>query len=113
MHTLRRRSSRRHQYHAAKIQLEVDALARDCLVINFSDGGVRLNVEGLKVPDEFVLLMDNDGIVKKQQCRVAWRLGDEIGAKFPAAARRPSFAVPGELPPNKGPVRASKLGGCR
>jgi hypothetical protein len=44
MHTLRRRSSRRHHYHAAKIQLGGDTLARDCLVINLSKGGVRLNV---------------------------------------------------------------------
>ena len=92
MHTLRRRSSRRYHYRAGKIQLEGDALAHDCFVINISDGGVRLNVEGLDIPAEFVLLLDNDGIIQKCTCKVAWRFGDEIGAKFVAAVRRPGFA---------------------
>ena len=92
MHTLRRRSSRRPHYRVAKIQLGGETLARDCLVINISKGGVRLNVEGLKVPDEFVLLLSNDGIVQESTCKVAWRFGDEVGAKFVAAVRRPGFA---------------------
>lgn len=92
MHTLRRRSPRRYQYRAAKIKLEGDALAHDCLVINLSKGGVRLNVEGLDIPDEFVLLLNNDGIVQKSTCKVAWRFADEIGAKFVAAVKRPGFA---------------------
>ena len=69
MHTLRRRSSRRHHYRPAKIQLRGDTLARDCLVTNISKGGVRLNVEGLDVPDEFVLFLSNDGIVRKARVR--------------------------------------------
>jgi hypothetical protein len=93
MHTLRRRSSRRHHYRAAKIQLRGDTLARDCLVINISKGGVRLNVEGLDVPDEFVLFLSNDGIVQESTCKVAWRFGDEVGAKFVAVVGRPGFVV--------------------
>jgi hypothetical protein len=92
MHTLRRRSSRRHHFRAAKIQLGGDTLARDCLVINISKGGVRLNVEGLDVPDEFVLFLSNDGIVQENTCKVAWRFGDEVGAKFVAVAQRPAIA---------------------
>jgi hypothetical protein len=91
MHTLRRRSSRRHHYRAAKVQLGGDTLARDCLVINISKGGVRLNMEGLDVPDEFVLLLSNDGLVQESTCRVAWRFGDEIGAKFVAVVGQPSL----------------------
>jgi hypothetical protein len=93
MHTLRRRSMRRHHCRAAKIQLRDDTLARDCLVINISKGGVRLNVEGLDVPDEFVLLLSNDGIVQESTCRLAWRAGDEVGAKFVAVVGRPEFVV--------------------
>ena len=92
MHTLRRRSSRRHCFRAAKIQL--GAWTRDCVVIDISDGGVRLNAEGLDVPDEFVLLLSTDGVVRESMCRVAWRYGDEVGAKFVAVARRPHFAEP-------------------
>jgi hypothetical protein len=92
MHTLRRRSRRRHHYRAAKIQFGSDTSARDCLVINVSKGGVRLNVEGLDVPDEFLLCLSSDGIVQESTCKVAWRFGDEIGAKFIAVAQRPGFA---------------------
>jgi hypothetical protein len=97
MHTLRRRSPRRYHYGAAKIQFMGDDLAHDCLVINVSKGGVRLNVEGLAVPDEFVLLINTDGIVKKSTCKVAWRSADEIGAKFVAAISRSGFAEPEKL----------------
>jgi hypothetical protein len=92
MHTLRRRSSRRPHYRAAKIQLGGDLLARDCLVLNISKGGVRMNVEGLDVPDEFVLLLSNDGIVQENTCKVVWRFGNEIAAKFVAVVTRPGFA---------------------
>jgi hypothetical protein len=98
MHTLRRRSLRRHHYRAAKIQLGGDTLARDCLIINISNGGVRLNVEGLDVPDEFVVLIFNDGIVQESPCKVAWRFGDEIGAKFVAVVGRPGVVAPEKLP---------------
>ena len=94
MHTLRRRSSRRRCYRAAKIQLRGGTWARDCLVIDISDVGVRLNAEGLDVPDEFVLLLSTDGVVRESTCKVVWRRGDEVGAKFVATARRPRFAEP-------------------
>jgi hypothetical protein len=90
MHTLKRQSPRRHHYRVAKIQFGADALARDCLVINISKGGVRLNMEGLSVPDEFVLFLSNDGIVQEITCKVAWRLGDDVGAKF-IAVKRPAL----------------------
>ena len=94
MHTLRRRSSRRHCFRAAKIQL--GAWTRDCLVIDISDGGVRLNAEGLDVPDEFVLLLSGDGVAAKARAyRVVWRLGYEIGAEFVGFITRPSFAARG------------------
>ncbi len=94
MHTLRRRSSRRRCYRAAKIQLRGGTWARDCLVIDISDVGVRLNAEGLDVPDEFVLLLSIDGVVRESTCKVVWRRGDEVGAKFVTAAQRPRFAEP-------------------
>ena len=65
MHKLRRRSLRQHHCRAAKIQSGGDAPARDCLLIDISKGGVRLNVEGIDVPDEFVLLLSNDGTVQE------------------------------------------------
>jgi PilZ domain len=101
MHTLRRRSTRRHHYRAAKIQLGGDTPVRDCLVINISKGGVRLNVEGLDVPDEFVLFLSSDEIVQESMCKVAWRFGDEVGAKFVAVVGRPDFVVRKDFPLRK------------
>ena len=51
-------------------------------------------MEGLDVPDEFVLLLSTDGVIQESTCKVVWRRGDEVGAKFVAAARRPHFAEP-------------------
>ena len=90
MHKLRRQSPRRNHCRAAKIQIGGDAPARDCLLIDISKGGVRLNVEGLDVPDEFVLFLSNDEIIQGSVCKVTWRFGDEIGAKF-IGVGRPGF----------------------
>lgn len=65
----------------AKIQGRANALPRDCLVTDVSDGGVRLLAEGIDVPDQFVLMFGRDGSVRRD-CRVVWRLGHEIGAEF-------------------------------
>ncbi len=89
----RRRAARRRQYRAAKIQSGDGNPARDCLVIDMSDTGVRLHVAGLDVPDEFVLLLSGDRIVQESTYRVIWRFGDEVGAEFVGVVRRPGFAM--------------------
>jgi hypothetical protein len=53
---------------------------------------VRLNVEGLDVPDEFVLLLSEDGIVQESTYKMIWRFGNEVGAKFVSAVRPPGLA---------------------
>ena len=75
MHRLRRRSQRHHCYRAAKIKLRAGDRAHDCLLIDMSDGGVRLNIEGLDVPDEFVLLVSNGGKVQEGAYKMVWRKG--------------------------------------
>jgi PilZ domain len=92
MHRLRRRSERHHCYRAAKIKLRAGARAHDCLLIDMSDGGVRLNIEGLDVPDEFVLLVSKDGRVQEGAYKVVWRFGNELGAKFVSGVRRLGIA---------------------
>jgi hypothetical protein len=89
----KRRSPRSRQYRAAKIRSGAGAPARDCLVIDISDGGIRLNVEGLDVPDEFVLLLAGDRTVQERTYKVIWRLGDEVGAEFVCPVRGPGFAL--------------------
>ena len=53
----------------------------------------RLHVEGLDVPDEFVLLLSGDGMAQESTCKVVWRSGHEVGAKFVSVVRRPGFAM--------------------
>jgi PilZ domain len=85
----RRLSQRRQLNRMAKIQVGVGTLPRDCLVTDISDGGVRLHVEGLEVPNEFVLLLSGDGLHATERAyRVVWRLGFEIGAKSMGDVRR-------------------------
>ena len=87
--TERRSFQRRSIRRQAKI-IMVGSPPRNCLVMNISDGGVRLYVEGAEVPERFVLLLsDGDGHPQPRDCKVAWRLGFELGAEFlDAAAHR-------------------------
>jgi hypothetical protein len=66
----------------AKIQLGYDAPAAYCIITDISDGGVRVYLNGLEVPDEFVLLLSGDGPAKDGRYKVVWRQGDEVGAKY-------------------------------
>jgi hypothetical protein len=53
----------------AKIQLGYDSPPACCLITDISDGGVRPYLNGLKVPDEFVLLLSGDGPAKDADTR--------------------------------------------
>ncbi len=76
----RRKSSRYAFNRFARIQAEVAGPSRDCLIVNMSDDGVRLHSEA-ELPDDFTLVM-SDAAWPRRSCRVVWRLGFEIGAKF-------------------------------
>ena len=76
----RRRSERHTARGLAKIQTGAGSLPRDCWISDISDGGVRLHSERTDVPDEFTLLLP--GVGGRRECRVVWRLGNELGAEF-------------------------------
>ncbi len=97
----RRRSPRRGLYRAAKIKRGAGSSAHDCSVIDISDDGVRLNVGALDVPDEFVLLLSNDGVVRESAYKVVWRRGPEVGATLVSVVRS-GFALQDQFPPGKG-----------
>jgi hypothetical protein len=79
----KRKSKRQPISRYAKIQVAGGRLARDCLVTDISEGGVRLHVEGVDVPEHFVLLLSSgEGELAVRYCRVVWKLGHEVGAKF-------------------------------
>jgi hypothetical protein len=77
----RRTSKRCHLYHIVKIQIGADTAPRECLILDISDEGVRIYVVGFDVPDEFVLLLSGDDIVREKY-KVIWRRDREVGAKF-------------------------------
>ena len=78
-----RRSNRRTISRYAKLQRADGTLLGDCMVTNISDSGVRLHIEGLDVPDRFVLLIsDGEGGARPRNCKVIWRLGFELGVEF-------------------------------
>lgn len=79
----KRKSKRELIGRHAKLQLPGTSLPRDCLITDISEGGVRLHVEGVDVPEQFaVLLSMGDGKPKLRHCRRVWTLGQKVGAKF-------------------------------
>jgi hypothetical protein len=101
--TDKRRSKRKTISRHAKIQFSGGSLPRDCLITDISEGGVRLHVEGVDVPDQFVLLLtDGGGDTRPRDCSVVWRLGLELGAKFMVGASRDERAS--SAPPAMAPA---------
>jgi hypothetical protein len=55
---------------------------RSCLVKDFSDGGVRLQLNGFEIPDDFALVFAPNELAQSGRYKVVWRLGNDVGAKF-------------------------------
>jgi hypothetical protein len=90
----RRRSRRCLLNRVAKIQVATGTLPRDCLITDISDGGIRIHVEDVDVPDEFVLMLSGEGLAASERAyRVVWRLGYEIGAEFVSDIKRGGYAA--------------------
>jgi hypothetical protein len=75
----RRSSERRLCRRAAKIQFGTGALPRDCTITDMSDGGVKVIAEYLDIPPQFTIILSTG---RPRQCRLAWRIGCELGAEF-------------------------------
>ena len=87
IHEERRRSPRHRLYRVAKIKIGTGIPPRDCLVIDISDGGVRLFLDGFDAPNVIVLLLSCDGVVRESRYEVVWRRGHEVGAEFLGVVR--------------------------
>jgi len=75
----RRRSERRICRSFAKIQFGTGGLPRDCMITDVSDGGVKIIAEYPEIPAEFTVIFSTG---QPRQCRLAWRIGCELGAQF-------------------------------
>jgi hypothetical protein len=79
----RRRTQRHRLGRLATIKLGIGIAPRLVLVNNFSAEGVRLQLNGYDMFDEFVLLFHgNGGPARDGTYKVVWRQGQEVGAKF-------------------------------
>ena len=81
---------RRGAEEAGGIFIKINRLARihaesgttcECTITDFSEGGARLFVPDIQLPDQFVLAITGDTLTR-EECRVAWRLGGEMGVQF-------------------------------
>jgi hypothetical protein len=54
-------------------------LPRDCTITDVSAGGVKVIAEYQDIPPEFTIILSTGG---PRQCRLAWRIGCELGAEF-------------------------------
>jgi hypothetical protein len=78
-----RRQTQRHRLGRLASRIPTDGgPPRFCLVTDFSEGGVRVNANGLKIPDEFVLQFSSEGCFKDGTYKVVWRNDPIVGAKF-------------------------------
>jgi hypothetical protein len=64
----------------AKINLVGPDLLMHCVVVDWSLGGARLQLEDTSLcPDSFILIGADDWF---EDCRVAWRKDNQIGVQF-------------------------------
>ena len=75
----RRRAERTECRRVAKIQFGTGSLPRDCTVTDVSAGGVKVIAEYPDIPAEFTIILSTGS---PRQCRLAWRIGCELGAQF-------------------------------
>ncbi|MBX9840881.1 MAG: PilZ domain-containing protein [Xanthobacteraceae bacterium] len=65
----------------ARIYAEQAGVNCECTITDISEGGARLFVPEVNLPEQFVLLISGDKVTR-EECRVAWRLGGEMGVQF-------------------------------
>ena len=78
----RRKHERFNINRIAKFYAESGSLPRDCTITDISETGARLFTSGDEMPDQFMLLITGDKQPVREECRVMWRLGGEVGVQF-------------------------------
>jgi hypothetical protein len=74
-----RKSTRRSINTRAWIRVEGGFAVRPCNVIDISDTGARLSIEG-DIPSSFALMLSRDS--RGRSARIKWRRGDKVGVVF-------------------------------
>jgi PilZ domain len=77
-----RRSHQRFQINrVARIYADQAGLTCECTISDISEGGARLFVSDITLPDRFLLQIVSDKPTR-EECKVVWRLGGELGVQF-------------------------------
>ena len=81
--TAEHRKHRRQPLHyPAWIELAADQPPYKCMLSDVSKAGAKISIAGhLEIPDEFILLLAEDGSTRRN-CRVVWREGTHMGVEF-------------------------------
>jgi hypothetical protein len=70
----------------ARLQADVNGPTRDCLIVQLADDMVRLHSDVAETLSDFTLTIP-EAKRPRRMCRVIWRIGLEVGAKFTDAER--------------------------
>jgi hypothetical protein len=70
----------------ARIQADANGPTRDCLIVQLADDMVRLHSDLAETLSDFTLTIP-EAKRPRRSCRVIWRIGFEVGAKFTDAER--------------------------
>lgn len=77
-----RRQSLRHELRrVAKLITGRGVPVRYCLVVNLSEGGVRVSTTQFEIPDRFTLSFPGVDPTEDGTYQVIWRNGNDVGAK--------------------------------
>lgn len=77
----KRKTIRRTLRYSAWVTLAGDQL-HGCVLSDVSETGGRIDIDDSeKIPDQFMLLLSNNGSARRK-CRVVWRKPGQIGVSF-------------------------------
>jgi|SoiMethySBSTD1v2_1073268.scaffolds.fasta_scaffold614670_2 hypothetical protein len=65
----------------ARIHADRVGLTYECTITDLSEGGARLFVADVEIPEQFFLHISGDKPMR-EECKVVWRLGGEMGVRF-------------------------------
>jgi hypothetical protein len=77
-----RKLPRRQVHIPAKLVVSPRGPLRDCMILNISDAGARLEMPTTQdLPEEFTMLLAPRGHATRR-CRVVWRTDGQMGVMF-------------------------------
>jgi hypothetical protein len=65
----------------ARIYADQTGTTCECTITDISEGGARLFVSDVELPERFLLQIFGDKSAR-EECKVVWRLGGEMGVQF-------------------------------